>query len=108
GGARERPRGRVRNRPPPLFRHRAWVVEVLLEEQRGVARVQPVNIGTSHVQVRCSSEPLPERLAEGYCDRESEEEADGTDEHRGELEAPLPATHARGDERDCERRKDQA
>ena len=82
--------------------------EVLLEEQRRVARIQPVNVGTFHVQARCSSEPLPERLAEGHCDRESEEEADGRDEHGGELKAPLAATHARGDEGDRQRRHDQA
>ena len=39
----------------PLLRHGAGVVEVLLEEQRGVARVQPVDVGTSHVQACCSS-----------------------------------------------------
>ena len=39
----------------PLLRHGAGVVEVLLEEQRGVARVQPVDVGMSHVRSRCSS-----------------------------------------------------
>jgi uncharacterized 2Fe-2S/4Fe-4S cluster protein (DUF4445 family) len=35
----------------PLLRHGAGVVEVLLEEQRCIAGVQPVDIGTSHVHV---------------------------------------------------------
>ena len=39
----------------PLLRHGSGVVEVLLEEQRGVARVQAVNVGTSHDHSCCSS-----------------------------------------------------
>ena len=100
GGALEQPReaglplqqhlGLALEEVAPLLRHGAGVVEVLLEEQRGVARVQPVDVGTSHVHVRCSrAASLPERLAEGDRDREPEEEADGADEHGRELEAPL-------------------
>ena len=93
----------------PLLRHGAGVVEVLLEEQRGVARVQPVDVGTFHVRFRCSSGPsLPERLAEGHRDRQPEEEADGADEHGRELQAPLSVPHARRDEREGERRDDEA
>ena len=93
----------------PFLGHGAGVVEVLLEEQRCVAGVQPVDVGTSHVQDCCSSAAaLPERVARDHRDREPEEEADGTDEHGRELEAALFATHPRGDERDCERRQDQA
>ena len=93
----------------PLLRHRAGVVEVLLEEQRGVARVQPVNVGTFHVHFRCSSgRSLPERLAERHRDRQPEEEADGADEHRRELQASLAAAHARRDECQGNRWDDQA
>ena len=85
----------------PFLRHGAGVVEVLLEEQRGVARVQSVNVGTSHVHVRCSrAASLPERLAEGDRDRHPEEEADGADEHGRKREArlagrPCPTRRAR-------------
>ena len=47
----------------PLLRHGAGVVEVLLEEQRGVARVQPVDVGMSHVRSRCSSAGVATRAA---------------------------------------------
>ena len=33
---------------PPLGRHRARIVEVLLEEQRGVARVESVDLRPGH------------------------------------------------------------
>ncbi len=87
----------------PFLRHGAGVVEVLLEKQRGVPGVQPVNVGTFHVLDRCSSAAsLPERLVEGYRDRHPEEEADTADENRRELEPPLAASHARRDERNRE------
>src|SRR4051812_3645753 len=93
----------------PFLRHGAGVVEVLLEEQRGVPRVQPVNVGTFHVYVRCSSAAsLPQRLVQGHRDRHPEEEADTADENRRELEPALAVSHARRDERNRERRQDQA
>src|SRR3954470_11718820 len=58
---------------------------------------------------RCSSAAsLPERLAEGHRDREPEEQAKRADEDGRELQASLAGTHARGDERDRERRQDQS
>src|SRR6185503_5427468 len=81
----------------------------LLEEQRGVARVQPVNVGTFHVYVRCSrAASLPERLAEGDRDREPEEKADRADEHGRKREPRLAGAHARRNERDGKRGQDQA
>ena len=76
---RAAPRGRLRRRPraragargraalagaarglaleevAPLLGHGAGIVEVLLEEQRGVPGVQPVDVGTFHVHACCSS-----------------------------------------------------
>src|SRR5690242_5120042 len=50
---------------------------------------------------------LPELVAQHHGDREPEEETDPADEHGRELEASLAAAHARGDERDRQRRDDQ-
>ena len=54
--------GRALEEVAPLGRDGAGVVEVLLEEQRGVARVQSVDVGPSHATpVVAAGARLPER-----------------------------------------------
>ncbi len=90
----------------PLLRHRAGVVEVLLEKKRGVARVRAVDLRASHsCPVVAAAAGLPERVARRHGEREPEEEADAADQHGRELKPPL--RHPRRDERDDERRDDE-
>ena len=85
----------------PLLRDGGGVVEVLLEEQRGVARVRSVDVGTSHVHFRCSSGRVATRARAREPPRSSSPKKRQTraDEHGRELEAALRA-HPRRDERD--------
>ena len=90
----------------PLLRHRAGIVEVLLEKKRGVARVRAVDLRASHsYPVVAAAAGLPERVARRHGEREPKEEADAADQHRRELEPAL--RHPRRDERDDERRDDE-
>ena len=70
--------GRALEQVAPLRRDGVGVVEVLLEEQRGVARCSGRRRRDGPFHVRCSSAaPLPERPLGDDRDRHPEEEADG-------------------------------
>ena len=109
GLQREQRFGLALEERPPLGRHRARIVEVLLEEQRRVARVQSVDLRPGHPTPCCSrASGLPERTRGDDRDHHAEEEAGGDRHHGREREPLVPSAHRGGDERDDDRGQDQA